>query len=91
MAGIGLGRSLYYLRAYNDIRANQLSKDMGLSQGYISEIENGKKLPSIEVIFQYASFFKVPASSIFLFSEQPNNINPVKKLETFTRIFHGND
>jgi DNA-binding XRE family transcriptional regulator len=36
----------------------------------LSEIESGKKTPSIDLVDKYSSFFRIPASSLLYFSEQ---------------------
>lgn len=64
-----IGDTLRYLRVFNDYTAVQLSDELGLSQSYISEIENGKKVPTLQVIEKYAEFFNIKPSTIFLFSE----------------------
>lgn len=64
-----IGDTLRYLRVFNDYTAVQLSDELGLSQSYISEIENGKKVPTLQVIEKYAEIFDIKPSTIFLFSE----------------------
>lgn len=64
-----IGDTLRYLRVFNDYTAVQLSDELGLSQSYISEIENGKKVPNLQVIEKYAEVFDIKPSTIFLFSE----------------------
>lgn len=66
---MGIGEALRLLRIYNDMKAVQVSEDLGISQSYISEIEQGKKIPSIEVINKYASYFHTTPSAILLMAE----------------------
>ena len=47
----------------------ELAARLGISKSYLSEIESGKKAPSVEIIERYASEFQIPASSILFFSE----------------------
>ena len=60
---------LRLLRVYNDLKAADLAEKLNLSASYISELESGKKTPSLEIINKYSNFFEVPSSSIFLMSE----------------------
>ncbi|MCG2725835.1 MAG: helix-turn-helix transcriptional regulator [Elusimicrobia bacterium] len=43
---------------------------MGISIGYLSEIESNKKTPSLDVIKRYAKVFKTKESSILFFAEK---------------------
>jgi len=62
-------RALKLLRKYHQLTQIELSKRLGISNSYLSEIENGEKQPSLELLSRYASIFKIPVSSIILFSE----------------------
>ena len=64
-----IGDTLRLLRVFKDYTAVQLANELDLSQSYISEIENGKKVPTLQVIEKYAEFFSIKPSTIFLFSE----------------------
>ena len=55
---------------FHDLKQNQLACELDLSKSHISEIENGNRTPSLEVLKKYSDFFKVPVSSIIFFSEQ---------------------
>jgi transcriptional regulator with XRE-family HTH domain len=65
-----LSEALRLLRVFHDMKQKELADNIGLSKSYISEIENGNRTPSFEVIEKYAAHFKIPVSSIVFFSEQ---------------------
>lgn len=65
-----LSEALRLLRVYHDMKQKDLAEKLGLSSSHVSEIENGNKTPSLEVVQKYATLFKIPASSIMFFSEQ---------------------
>ena len=50
-----------------------LAEKLGISNSYLSEIESGKKTPTLEVIEKYSDVFNMPSSSILFFSENLNN------------------
>lgn len=64
-----LGRSLKAIREFHGISINKLAGEINISKSYISEIENGKKKPSLEIIKSYSDYFEIPISSIFFFEE----------------------
>jgi transcriptional regulator with XRE-family HTH domain len=64
-------RALKLIRQYHRLSQVELAAKLGLSKSFISEIEKeGGKKPSIDVLERYASCFKIPLSSLFLFAEQ---------------------
>jgi transcriptional regulator with XRE-family HTH domain len=64
-----LSETLRLLRVFHDIKQNELAEKIDISKSYISELENGNRTPSLEVIQKYSDFFKIPISSIMFFSE----------------------
>jgi transcriptional regulator with XRE-family HTH domain len=48
----------------------ELAEKLELSKSFISELEAGNRKPSIDVLEKYAGFFRMPLSSLVLFSEQ---------------------
>jgi transcriptional regulator with XRE-family HTH domain len=64
-----LNRALRLLRTYHQLNQVELAKLLAISNSYLSEIESGDKSPSLEILDKYADIFKMPVSSIMLFSE----------------------
>jgi len=65
-----LNRALKLLRTYHQFTQIELAKRLGISNSYLSEIETGGKTPGIDLLEKYADLFKMPISSIMLFSER---------------------
>jgi transcriptional regulator with XRE-family HTH domain len=59
-------RMIRVTEGYNQTEAAQL---LGISNSYLSELEAGKKSPTIELLNKYAAAFNLPASRILFFSE----------------------
>lgn len=64
-----LNRALKLLRTYHQLTQVELAKRLGISNSYLSELEKGDKTPGLELLDRYAEVFKMPVSSILLFSE----------------------
>lgn len=75
-----LSDALRLIRVFHDVKQTDLAGRLGVSKSYISEIESGKKVPTIEVINKYSTEFKIPASSILFFSEQLSNDESTKSV-----------
>lgn len=64
-----LNKALKLIRTYYDISQTELSSQIGVSNSYLSEIESGKKQPTIDLLKKYSELFDMPLSSILFFSE----------------------
>ena len=64
-----LNQALRLIRIFHDTSLSELAKQMDISVGYLSEIETGKKNPSLDVIHKYATTFHTTESAILFFSE----------------------
>jgi transcriptional regulator with XRE-family HTH domain len=64
-----LGKALRLIRVFHDLSQKDLAEKLEISKSYISEIESGKKTPTIDLLNKYSNFFDIPTSSIMFFSE----------------------
>lgn len=79
-----LSEAFRLIRVFHDMKQQELANDLGLSKSYLSELENGKKIPSMDVVQKYSEKFGIPASSIMFFAE--NLENPGKATKTRAAI-----
>jgi transcriptional regulator with XRE-family HTH domain len=64
-------RALKLIRQYHRLSQAELADALNLSRSFVSELEkSGGKKPSIDVLERYASYFKIPLSSLLLFAER---------------------
>ena len=66
-----VGEALRLLRIFNGYKSVELAEKLGISQSYVSEIENNKKQPTI--LDKYASVFEMKKSTLLLFAEALEN------------------
>lgn len=52
-----IGSYFKELRIAKNLKQNELGEELGISGAYIGFVENAKRLPSVEVVEKYASFF----------------------------------
>ena len=64
-----IGETLKNMRNIYGFKAKEISGRLGVSPSYVSEIENGKKQPSLELLAKYADIFEIKVSSLILLSE----------------------
>ncbi|MBQ4058595.1 MAG: helix-turn-helix transcriptional regulator [Lachnospiraceae bacterium] len=64
-----MGEALRLLRIFNGYKSAELADMLEISQSYVSELENNKKQPTIEVLDKYAKVFGMKKSTLFLFAE----------------------
>lgn len=77
-----LNQALRHLRRYHGMKQQDLAVKLGISNNYLSEIESGAKahVITVELLNKYAEIFKVPASTLMLFSEQLDSGKRSEKL-----------
>lgn len=64
-----IGEVLKRLRKIYGYKAVEICDHLGISPSYLSEIENGKKQPSLEHLKKYAQLFGIKLSSLILLAE----------------------
>ena len=64
-----ISEALRLLRVFHDLKQKDLAEKLEISKSHISEIENGNRTPSLDVIERYAEVFRIPVSSIMFFAE----------------------
>jgi len=61
--------ALRLLRSFHQISQAELAISLEISRSYLSELESGKKTPSLDLLQRYASVFNIPLSTLIFFSE----------------------
>lgn len=64
-----LHKALRLMRVFHDLSQKDLAEKLDISKSYLSEIESGKKQPTLSLLERYSQVFEVPVSSIIFFSE----------------------
>ena len=77
-----LNEALRLIRVFYDLSQKQLAEKLGISKSYLSEIESGKKTPTIDLLNRYADYFDIPVSSIMFFAENLDKHTKVENLRT---------
>lgn len=77
-----LSEALRLIRVFHDMKQAEAAKALGVSASYLSEVEKGKKKPTLELIEKYAATFRIPASSIMYFSENMGRAPAIESART---------
>lgn len=64
-----MGEVLKKIRTIYGYTAKEMSSHLGISPSYLSEIENNKKRPSLDLLEKYSEIFEIKVSSIIAMSE----------------------
>ena len=65
-----LGITLKKLRAQKGVSQEKLALETGIGRRYMSDIENGRRNVSIEIIEKIATFFEMKASELVKIIEE---------------------
>ena len=92
---MNLGNTITHLREQKGMKQGQLADILGISQTYLSQIENNKKTPNIPLLEKIGSEFSTPLPLLFFLSLDEKDIPPkkrgdFKKLNPLIRDFIGN-
>jgi transcriptional regulator with XRE-family HTH domain len=70
-----LSKVLKLLRNYHNLSQIELADKLGISNSHLSEIESGKKTPSLKLLDKYDRFFELPGPAIPFFDYYLNDSN----------------
>lgn len=65
-----ISRALRIVRIFHRLKQTDLAEKLQISNSYLSEIESGIKSPTIELLGKYSTIFRIPVSTLLLFSER---------------------
>ena len=80
-----IGDILKRTRMIYGYKASEMSELLQISKSYLSEIENNKKQPSLELLEKYSKIYGIKLSSLILLSENYEEANNSNKSDKFIR------
>ena len=80
-----IGDVLKRMRIIYRYKASEMSSELGISASYLSEIENNKKQPSLDLLQKYADIYGIRLSSLILLSENMDEAAKSGKGTVFVR------
>lgn len=78
-----LHEALRLLRVFHDLSQKDLAAKLGVTKSYVSEIEAGKKIPTLQLLERYAQVYNMPLSSIMFFAENIGKEGAAEKARQF--------
>lgn len=78
-----LNEALRLIRVFHDIKQTEAAERLGISKSYLSEIEKGRKEPTLELLRKYESLYHIPMSSIMFFAENMDKPRSYEQARTF--------
>ncbi|WP_138226515.1 helix-turn-helix domain-containing protein [Paenibacillus algicola] len=80
-----IGEVLKRTRTIYGYNATEMSLKLGISKSYLSEIENNKKQPSLEILQKYSDIYGIKLSSLILLSEDYNDASKTSNSQEFVK------
>jgi transcriptional regulator with XRE-family HTH domain len=63
---MSIGRTIKFVRASSGLRQKELADQLGVTQNYLSLVENDKREPSLSFLRGFAEEMKIPLGLLFL-------------------------
>lgn len=74
-----MSETLKLLRIFFGYKSVEMAKKLNISQSFLSEIENGKKNATLDLLNQYSNVLNIKVSTIVLLAESLNDEQSSKK------------
>jgi len=83
---LNIGKGIKFVRIAADLRQSEMAKRLGISQNYLSLLENNKAEPSLELLKRISKEFGVPASFLLWEENMPEVGGTPQSTETYAKI-----
>jgi transcriptional regulator with XRE-family HTH domain len=77
---MGIGERIRALREQRQLSQGDIEEKTGLLRCYISRVENGHTVPSLETLERFAGALDVPLYRLFYYTEEPSQDRTVASL-----------
>ncbi len=84
-----LGDRLRALREAKNLSQGDIEKRSGLKRAYVSRVEHGHTVPSVETLEKFARALEVPLYQLFYEGEEPPKLPYLPKRKTTEEIAFG--
>ena len=83
---VNIGKGIKFVRVVSGLRQGNMAKQLGISQNYLSLLENNKAEPSISLLKLISLIFGVPVSFLLWEDAMPDEGNSPEVTERYQRI-----
>ena len=91
MLDMVIGTRLKQLREAKNFSQGDIEKRTGLLRCYVSRVENGHTVPSLETLERLASALEIPLYQLFYEGEEPPPLPNLSKRRTTEELLEGAD
>jgi transcriptional regulator with XRE-family HTH domain len=83
---MNIGKAIKKIRkSSNTVNQGQFAAKIGITQSYLSQIESGKKLPSLDLLQVISNQSNIPMPAMLWFSLSESDID-IRKIEMFRSL-----
>ena len=86
-----IGERLCALREERKLSQGDIEKKTGLLRCYVSHVENGHTVPSVETLEKFARALEVPMYQLFYDGEEPPKLPNLPKRKSVDEILWGSE
>lgn len=81
-----IGKGIKFIRLASGLKQGKMAKMLGISQNYLSLLENNHAEPSISLLKKISKVFSIPASFLFLEEFMPIEGDSAEISEKYNHI-----
>ncbi|SFM34675.1 helix-turn-helix domain-containing protein [Pelosinus propionicus] len=82
-----INEALRLVRLAHGYKSKEVAEKIGVSASYLSEIESGKKTPTLDLLQKYSDVFGIRLSTLMFFAEELNREIPKEKIKDNVRKY----
>src|SRR5208282_1645525 len=84
-----IGERVKFLREQKKLSQGEIEKRAGLQRVYVSRVENGHTVPSVETLEKFARALEIPMYQLFYDGEEPPKLPNLPKRKSTDDILWG--
>jgi transcriptional regulator with XRE-family HTH domain len=84
-----IGDRIRQLRELKNFSQSDIEERTGLLRCYVSRVENGHTVPSVDTLEKFARALEIPMYQLFYDGEEPPNMGDVFKMKTSDEVAFG--
>jgi transcriptional regulator with XRE-family HTH domain len=85
-AAVNIGKGIRFVRVASGLKQGQVAERLGITQNYLSLLENNKAQPSMDLLRKISEVFRIPAAFLLWEDSMPSAGETPEVTQKYERI-----